>query len=171
MVETAKYDMIKKDGVFEIRKYHKMILAKVEKTQDTGFNTLFQYISGANKSKTKIKMTSPVITSEKITMTSPVFSSSKTMSFVIPYEYTLETLPDPSNPKISIVEIPKHYMATIRFRGFAWKKEVEKKTKALLDWLSSENIQIKGEVVLMQYNPPYVPGFLRKNEMGVEINY
>ena len=86
MVETAKYDVVLHKGEYEIRRYHKMILATVENQGSASFNRLFRYITGANKSKTKISMTSPVITSEKIAMTSPVISNSDSMSFVVPYE-------------------------------------------------------------------------------------
>ena len=171
MVETAEYDVIRKDGSFEIRRYHEMLLAQVDQTRGAGFNTLFQYISGKNKAKSKIAMTSPVMTSEKIAMTSPVMSTASKMSFMVPSEYTMETVPEPSNPSVKIVKIPERYVATVRFRGFAWKNEVKKQTKLLLDWLHKENIKTIGSVFLMQYNPPFVPGFLRRNEMGIEIIY
>ncbi|MCW4013032.1 MAG: heme-binding protein [Candidatus Bathyarchaeota archaeon] len=171
MVETTKYDVVRKDDSFEIRRYHEMLIAQVDQTQYPGFNTLFQYISGNNKGKSKISMTSPVITSEKIAMTSPVMSTASTMSFVVPSEYTMETVPEPSNAGVSIVKIPERYVATVRFRGFAWKNEVRKQTQRLLEWVNEEGIKTKGSVFLMQYNPPFVPGFLRRNEMGIEIVY
>ncbi len=171
MVETAKYDVVHQDGEFEIRRYHQMILATVENQGGSSFNRLFRYISGANKSKTKISMTSPVITLEKIAMTSPVISSSDFMSFVVPYEYTLETVPEPTDSHVTINVVPERYVATIRFRGFAWRDLVKKQTNKLLKWLSDEKIAAIGTPVLMQYNPPFVPGFLRRNEVGVEIEY
>ncbi len=171
MVETAKYEVIQEDGEFEIRKYNKLILIEVETQTGNPFNILFQYISGANKSKTKISMTSPVITSEKIPMTSPVISSSESMSFVVPSEYDMEKVPEPTDERVLIKEIPERYIATVRFRGFAWKDTVEKQKTKLLRWLSEEKIEIIGSTFLMQYNPPFIPGFLRRNEIGVEIKY
>ena len=170
MVETAPYEVIRKDGAFEIRRYPEIIVAEVEQTQNSGFNTLFQYISGKNKSRSKISMTSPVITTEKIAMTSPVMSTDDTMSFILPSGYTIETTPEPTNSVITIKKIQERTIATVRFRGLAWKKEVEKQTTLLLEWLRAENIELKGSVFLMQYNPPFLPGFLRRNEIGVEID-
>lgn len=171
MVETAKYDVVLQKGEYEIRRYHKMILATVENQGSASFNRLFRYITGANKSKTKISMTSPVITSEKIAMTSPVISNSDSMSFVVPYEYTLETVPEPTDKHVTINVVPERNLATIRFRGFAWRDSVKKQTNKLLKWLSDEKIDVIGTPELMQYNPPFVPGFLRRNEVGVEIEY
>jgi len=171
MVETAKYDVIRKDGEYEIRRYHQMILATVENQGGSSFNRLFGYISGANKSKTKISMTAPVITSEKIAMTSPVISNADAMSFVVPYEYNMETVPEPTDKHVTINVVPERYVASIRFRGFAWRDSVEKQTNKLMKWLSDEKIAVTGTPELMQYNPPFVPGFLRRNEVGVEIEY
>ena len=171
MVETAKYDVIQSDGEFEIRRYHKMIIATTDNMGGSGFNKLFRYITGSNKSKSKIDMTSPVITSEKIAMTSPVISTSNTMSFVAPSEYTMETIPEPTDSNVTLSEIPEKYMATIRFKGFAWRDSVRKQTKKLEKWLEENQITAKSPPVLMQYNPPYVPGFLRRNEIGIEIEY
>ena len=171
MVETAKYDVVQKDDSFEIRRYHEMLVAQVDQTLYPGFNTLFQYISGKNTSKSKIDMTSPVITSEKIAMTSPVVSTPSTMSFMVPSEYTMENVPEPTNPEIVIVKIPERYVATIRFRGFAWKNEVRKRTEQLMDWLHMRGIKTEGSAFLMQYNPPFVPGFMRRNEVGIVVVY
>ncbi len=41
----------------------------------------------------------------------------------------------------------------------------------LLKVLESEKIQIAGTPFLMRYNSPFTPGFLRRNEVGVEIRY
>ena len=75
MVEKAHYDIVKKLGNIEIRRYPSMLLAVVEGYKDdSGFNLLFNYISGDNIKKQKIPMTAPVITSEKIPMTAPVIT-------------------------------------------------------------------------------------------------
>lgn len=39
------------------------------------------------------------------------------MSFVMPSKYTKDTLPQPNNPDVQIVEVPSHLAATLTFRG------------------------------------------------------
>jgi effector-binding domain-containing protein len=170
MVETAEYTVLRGEGEFEIRRYGAMIVATV-KEAPSRFSVLFKYITGANRSRSKIAMTSPVITSTEIAMTSPVFSDSGSMSFMVPSMYDAETVPEPIDEKVSINTVPERVVATVRFRGFAWRESVRKQTAKLLSWLESEGIEAKGPPFLMQYNPPYVPGFLRRNEVGVEIEY
>jgi hypothetical protein len=48
---------------------------------------------------------------------------------------------------------------------------VKKNTHTLLSTLKNQNIQVKGEPILMRYNSPFTPGFLRRNEVAVEILY
>ncbi|NHJ33779.1 MAG: heme-binding protein [Asgard group archaeon] len=170
MVETAKFQVIRRDGDFEIRKYDRMLLATV-KNAPSRFRVLFNYITGSNKSKKKVAMTSPVITSEEIAMTSPVLSNNESMSFFVPSEYTQETVPEPTDERITINEVPERYIAIIRFNGLAWKNSVKKQTTRLLDWLKTGDVELNGTPFLMQYNPPYVPGFLRRNEIGIEVKY
>jgi effector-binding domain-containing protein len=171
MVETVKYEVILKEWNFEIRLYPKILVATVRDTTDSNFNILFQYISGANMSKTKIAMTSPVISSEKIAMTSPVISTPQSMSFIIPTKYDVDTVPEPTDKRISIEEIPEKKVATVRFRGFTRKGDVEEQSERLLKWLSDKKIDLTGVPFLMRYNPPYIPWFLRRNELGVEVNH
>jgi hypothetical protein len=170
MVETAEYEVLRGDGEYEIRRYPSMLVATVGDAPSR-FSVLFKYITGANRSKSKIAMTSPVITSKEIAMTSPVFSDSGSMSFMVPSMYDAETVPEPTDGRVAISKVPERVVATVRFRGFAWKESVRKQTERLLGWLEAEGIEPKGMPFLMQYNPPYVPGFLRRNEVGVEIEY
>ena len=171
MVETANYETIKDEGKFEVRLYEKMIVATVEEVPSSPFRVLFQYISGSNTKNTEIDMTSPVITSEKIAMTSPVISESESMSFVLPSKYSIENVPQPNDDRVSIREIPERYVATVKFKGLAWKDQVKNQTERLMKWVEEKNIVKKGSPFLMQYNPPYVPGFLRRNEVGVEVEF
>jgi effector-binding domain-containing protein len=168
MVETAKYEVILKEGEFETRRYKEMLLATVKGTSDR-FQSLFRYISGSNRSKSKINMTSPVISSEKIAMTSPVLSDDEAMSFVVPSEFSHDTVPEPNDPHVSIEVVPERIVATVRFKGFASKDSVKKETNKLLGWIEMKGYVLKGSPFLMQYNPPFVPGFMRRNEIGIEI--
>jgi hypothetical protein len=169
LVETPNYEVARKLGVVEIRKYPALFLATAKGDADL-FGLLFNYISGANKGSSKISMTAPVITPEKISMTSPVFTDADSMSFIVPSKYTRETVPEPTDLHITITEQPAKILAVLRFSGRGRSSTVEKKTQLLLETLRRNNIETKGEVTLMRYNPPFTPWFLRRNEVAIEVN-
>ena len=170
MVKKVNYKVLKKIDNVEIRKYPKIILAVVEGYEgDSGFSLLFNYISGNNKIKKQIKMTAPVITSEKIPMTAPVISKKDYMAFVLPSSYNKDTVPVPSNPEVNINHQPEKTLAVLRFSGKTSRKKVEKQIEKLLEILKNNNIQIIDDPILMRYNSPFAPGFLRRNEVAVEI--
>jgi hypothetical protein len=73
MVEQAKYEVLKKIGKTEIRRYPRLVIARVDGYGDGGFNLLFRFITGNNRQKSDIAMTAPVV-SEEIAMTAPVLS-------------------------------------------------------------------------------------------------
>lgn len=167
-VETIKYEIIRKIGKVEIRRYPKIVIAKVEDSETDAFNLLYQFITGENKQKAKVKMTTPVV-SQQIAMTSPVFSETGTMAFVMPEEFTLETTPEPLDNRVKIAEIPARLVAALRFSGSWSESHFEKETHELLNELAKAEIKIKGKVFTTLYNPPFIPRFLRRNEVAVEV--
>jgi len=174
MVENVQYDVVKKMDTVEIRKYPKILLATVKGMQDNeAFNILFDYIGGKNRSSRGIPMTAPVISSEygseKIPMTVPVVSERSSFSFVLPRSYSAYTIPEPVDSRMVIEEVPERQVAVITFRGRTGPRTIQKRTKELLDVLSRNNIGQRGEPFLMRYNPPFTPGFLRRNEVGVQV--
>jgi hypothetical protein len=171
MTERVPYTVIKKLDTIEIRHYKQVILAVTnnDDDDDSGFNLLFQYISGANQSTKKISMTAPVITSEKIAMTAPVIARPHTIAFPLPPQFTKETVPKPTNPAIRIEIRPEMTMAVLRFSGHTPKSKVQKQTETMLALLQQQHLTATGEPVLMRYNSPFTPGFLRRNEVAVEL--
>ena len=167
MVESIKYEVIREIGNVEIRRYPKIVIAKVEDPSN-GFNLLYRFITGGNRQKTKVKMTTPVV-SQEIQMTSPVLSETGTMAFVMPAEYTLESTPEPLDERVKIAEIPARLVAALCFSGGWSEAHFEKETQELLKTLSEAKIKTKGNVFTMLYNPPFIPGFLRRNEVGIEV--
>lgn len=57
----------------------------------------------------------------------------------------------------------------IRFIGRTTKKNLDEHTVSLEKAIRSKGLKSKGEPFLMRYNSPFTPGFLRHNEIGVEI--
>lgn len=171
MVESAEYTVEKEVGNIEIRIYTRMIIATVYGYSDNeAFGFLFDYIAGNNRSKSKIAMTTPVISSEKIPMTAPVISDRRSFSFVLPSSYTLDTIPEPLDKRVKIEEASERRLAVIRFRGYTRASDQRTRTSELLAFIGRSNLQTRGEAFLMRYNPPFTPGFLRRNEIGIELS-
>jgi hypothetical protein len=168
MVQTINYKVVREVGKVEIRAYPKIIVAKVEDPNADAFSLLYNFITGGNRQKEKVKMTSPVV-SQKIAMTSPVLSDVGSMAFVMPEEFTLETTPEPSDNRVSIAQIPERLIAALCFSGDWSEAHFEKETQELLDELTKAGIKTKGNAFTMLYNPPFMPGFLRRNEVAIEI--
>jgi hypothetical protein len=64
MVERAKYEVIREIGKVEIRRYQRMVIARVDGHGDAGFSILFSIITGNNRQKSKVAMTAPVLSEQ-----------------------------------------------------------------------------------------------------------
>jgi hypothetical protein len=176
MVDEVKYQVLAKYDDVEVRHYPRVLLAMVEgEDMNDAFGLLFRYISGKNESNDKMAMTVPVITDEPrgktIAMTAPVIRQERSMSFVMPSELSLKDLPRPLDDEVRIEEIPERVLATIRFRGYAREKDVKERTRLLLDVTKKQGLKVIGEPFQMFYNSPWTPGFMRRNEVVVEIEW
>ena len=169
MVKHVKYQLIRKLNKIEIRFYESIVIAKVDGYGDSGFNILFNYISGNNTTKTNLEMTSPVI-SQNIEMTTPVLSEEDSIAFVIPEEFTIETTPKPNDERVEIQKISERYVAALGFSGRWMSENFTAKSKQLLEELQTSKIETKGKVFAMRYSGPFTPWFLRKNEVAIEID-
>ena len=182
-IEEAKYEVVKKDNRFEIRDYAPHILAEtvvegdVKDAGNNAFKRLFRYISGDNRSRDKVAMTAPVSQQpmrEKIKMTAPVgqrrVQEKWAVSFMMPASYTLETLPEPEDPNITLRQVPARRMAAVRYSGFWSEKRYLKYKSELESWIYERGLNIVGEPIWARYNPPFTPWFLRRNEILIPIN-
>ena len=70
-----------------------------------------------------------------------------------------------------INELPKAYYAVIRFSG-SWKKaHFDAQDLLLQAYLKEKKIQIISLRYILRYQPPFVPPFLRRNEIAYQIEY
>lgn len=182
-IEEAKYEVVIKDSKFEVRDYAPHVLAEtivegsLEDAGNKAFNRLFNYISGNNKSRTKVAMTAPVSqenAGEKIKMTAPVeqhrSQDNWAVSFMMPAEYSLETLPEPDDPKITLRQVPACRMAAIRYSGFWSEKRYLRHKSELESWIKENSLTIVGIPVWARYNPPFTPWFMRRNEILIPVD-
>jgi hypothetical protein len=172
MVQSVKYEVVKKLGNVEIRLYPKIVIAKTPNYEPDNFGLLFRFISGDNLQKEKVKMTTPVV-SQQIKMTSPVLSDLSDqgyMAFVMPSEFSTEKTPLPIDSRVKIEEVPSRLVAVLRFSGSWSEVHFEEKTKELMQVLAKANVKTVGSIFTMLYNPPFTPSFLRRNEVAIEIS-
>jgi hypothetical protein len=168
MVETIQYEVIQKIGKVEIREYPTIIIAYVDDPNVNAFGLLYSFITGSNLQKQKVKMTAPVV-SQEIAMTAPVFSETGSLAFVMPSNLSLQTTPEPTDSRVKIREVPSRKIAVLQFSGRWSDNRFEKETKELLEEVAKAKILTKGNVFSMLYNPPFTPGFLRRNEVAIEV--
>tara|TARA_B100000214_G_C23955208_1_gene622461 strand:- start:1075 stop:1656 length:582 start_codon:yes stop_codon:yes gene_type:complete len=168
--ETPRYELISKDGQFELRKYEPIIIAitKVEsdyrEASSTGFRRIANYIFGGNQKEMNIDMTAPVITD------APNPDKVYEIFFVMPSKHSLSNLPKPNYDNIKIKKVNLDKAAVLSFGGWATKEKVMRYSRKLNDILDKKGINSKGNFLVAQYNSPWVLPPFRKNEIIVRIN-
>lgn len=149
-----------------------------------GNNTLAD--AGADNASAKIAMTAPVTLepvarSEKIAMTAPVTAervaadasmataSQWRIQFVMPGQYSMQTLPKPVNPAVSLRELPARTFAVLSYSGLNTASKVQQKTDELTAWMRSRQLEPVGAAQLARYDPPWTLPMWRRNEIQVEV--
>jgi hypothetical protein len=180
-VEQPTYQLIASDGSIEIRDYDPRLVATVAVSGPrkdairSGFKILADYIFGNNTSESNISMTAPVEQSqgEKIAMTAPVEQQTDgkdwRITFSMPSEYSIETLPRPTSKSIQIELIPAKTQAAITFSGMNSSENLEKHELALKNYIDQSEWVITGSPYYAFYNPPWTLPFLRRNEVLFDI--
>jgi effector-binding domain-containing protein len=181
--EEVPYTVIEQKGAFELRQYPPHIVAETtvegafDEVGNIGFRRLADYINGENRSKQSIAMTAPVrqeAQAEKIAMTAPVgqvkSGDSWRITFVMPSKYTLDTLPEPIDSRVTIEQEPGRKVAAVRYSGTWSRKSYEENRARLLAWIEERGFKQTAEPVWARYNPPFMPWFLRRNEILIPVD-
>ena len=87
----------------------------------------------------------------------------------MPSKWTLDTLPDPDDDDVSLVEVPGETVAVLRFSGDRGPKAVADRTDQLLKILSNNGIEPAGDAVAWFYDPPWTLPFRRRNEIAIPL--
>ena len=184
--DEPKFTLVLKEDKFEIREYAPKIIAQVKVYGDfddassKGFKILADYIFGNNESidgNSRIEMTAPVemeAVSQKIDMTTPILTEGNNntwvISFIMPDNFTLATLPKPNNKEIKIISLPKEKYAVIVFSGLIRESSYQEKENLLNKFIKEKNLNTSGEIKIARYNPPWTLPFFRRNELMIKVN-
>ena len=182
-VETPPHKTVVRDGDYELRDYPALVVAEVtvdgeqKAAANKGFRLLAAYIFGANRKRQDIAMTAPVAqqpAGEAIAMTAPVAqmpgaAGTWVVRFTMPSQWSLQTLPVPNDPAVTLRNTEPARFAVLRFSGLAKPDDVRERSAELLAWAKARKLRVAGPVSLAQYNPPWTLWFMRRNEVAVEV--
>jgi SOUL heme-binding protein len=181
-IEETKFNVIESEGDFELRQYPPHIVAETlvegdfSKVGNEAFRRLAGYINGQNRRKQTIPMTAPVsqeADSVKIPMTAPVNQERAgekwRITFLMPAQYILETLPEPLDSRVELRKVPELLMAALKYSGTWSKSRYEEKKKQLMGQIEKRGLKQIGEPLFARYNPPFTPWFLRRNEVLIRV--
>jgi hypothetical protein len=181
-IEEPAHTVIEREEPFEIRDYQSHVVAETlvdgsfSAVGNEGFQRLFRYISGENRAAEKIAMTAPVeqeAASAKIAMTAPVEQQRAgarwRIAFVLPQAYTLANAPRPKDDRVVIAESPPRRMAVVRYRGTWSESRYDEQLAALRKFIGERGLTAVGEPVFARYDPPFMPWFLRRNEIQIPV--
>jgi hypothetical protein len=174
----------------ELRDYPGYLVAETRvagSRSDAGnesFRRLAGYIFGGNQKQQKFAMTAPVTTApaaavttpqgEKLAMTAPVTQTKSEggewlVQFVLPKGQTLESLPKPNDPRVTLRALPAKRYAVVRYSGTWSDANFDEHLALLRAAMAREKLTPLGEPVWARYDPPFKPWFLRTNEILLEV--
>jgi hypothetical protein len=184
-IEEPRFRVLEQDGSLELREYAPYLVAETrveadfERAGNIAFKRLFRYISGNNTMQQKIAMTAPVTQSrsgdkgEKIAMTAPVAQqadcSGYRVAFIVPAKYTLDTVPQPTDPAVQIRAVQAQLTAAWRYSGRWTTANYQEHEAELRRAIAARGLKATGEPILARYNPPFMPSFLRRNEVLIPV--
>ena len=181
-IEEPKYTVVRQYDGFEIREYAPYLVAEVvvpgpaEEAGNQGFRILAGYIFGKNQGERKISMTAPVAQTPapvKIEMTAPVSQAAVkggyVVQFTMPGEYTLETLPEPLDPQVKLREVSGGRFAVIRYSGTWSERNYQEHLEKLERGIEAAGLRTTGSPIYSRYNAPFVPWFMRRNEIWLKL--
>ena len=164
--ESAPYQVVRNDGDFELRDYPALTVVQTTMVRggngaNGSFTRLFRFISGSNEAKQKIAMTTPVFMSG--------IESNATMAFVLPAKMKSAAAPQPTDTSVQVRELPAGRFAVLRFTGGRSARNEAESLARLQAWMTKENLRRAGSPVYGYFDPPWTPGFLRRNEVMLPV--
>lgn len=164
--ETAKYEVVEKDGDFEIRLYEAHVVVSTpmsEGARKGSFGKLFQYISGKNAGERKIEMTTPVF------MPAAADGEPGEMQFVVPADVAEAGAPLPTDESVKLDRMSGGKYAVIRYKGVAKAEDRRKQLDLLRARLETRGLETVGNPIHAGYDPPWTPGPMRRNEVLLRL--
>jgi hypothetical protein len=164
---TPSYSVISRTKSVEVRAYPELIFAEtivsgeLRTALNTGFRRLASYIFAKQRDTEKIEMTAPVLFQ-------PVERKNQwRMRFILPERFVQATPPTPVSDDVCIVREKACHVATLPVPGAPDYKTWQKYEKALRADLTNDYSPCE-TAWFARYDAPWIPPFLRRNEILIK---
>ena len=170
-LDEPEYEVIEQTDAFELRAYKPFLVAETrvdgdfDEASGRAFRSLVSYIQGGNQGGRNLPMTAPV-NQQRVAHGN---DDTWLFQFVMPKEYVLQMLPQPMDEGVTLRQIPARLVAARRYSGDWGEQKYRDNEQALLEALQQERLMPVGAPIFARYNAPFVPGFLRRNEVLVDV--
>lgn len=141
------------------------------------FPVLAGYLFGKNQGDRKLAMTAPVTQAAvpaEPDGTAPAGPTAAPggflVQFVLPEGLTAANAPAPLDPRIRLRDVSPADYAVIRYSGFWSDANYADHLAKLQTALRAAGLAWTGEAVYSRYDAPFVPWFLRRNEIWLRLN-
>lgn len=164
MTQQQPFTLVRTIDDVEIRRYPDYVLVQVavdgefDRAGNSAFRPLFGYITGSNEASKKFEMTAPVLQEQ-------VGETSHVVSFVLPEGVDATSIPLPKDATVTTRAVPGHDAAALRFRGGWSEKSFSQHAAELRTKVASAGLDAVGDVYFARFDPPWMPGLLKHNEV------
>lgn len=168
MTLQQPYQVLKRFEDFELRHYPASLQIETKVSGDflsagnRGFRPLVGFISGENQTRQKIAMTAPVIQEPQVDATHLV-------RFVLPDGFSENSVPMPLSEKVKVLSVHEHLAAVRKFGGTWNEFRFRHEADLLMESIRREGLEPIGELYWSRFDPPWKPGFLKRNEVAIRI--
>ncbi|TVQ87440.1 MAG: heme-binding protein [Chromatiaceae bacterium] len=177
-LDEPTFTLMERGDDFELRRYEPFMVAETEiegafaASGAPAFRVLLDYIKGNNQGGRNIPMTAPV-NQQAADAAAAGGDNDRSgrwrYQFVMPKEYLPSMLPQPADQRVSLRLVPGRLLAARRYRGDWSEARYREQEAKLLTALDQARLQPVGEPIFARYNAPFIPGFLRRNEVLVQV--
>ena len=171
--EQPSYKVILEQDKFSIRDYSEVIVVEtkvVASRRDAtseAFRKLFRYISGNNEANLEISMTSPV--AQTLTNQDGEIGENWAVRLFLPRSLSEENIPKPSETGVAVVKLKAQKYGSVSFKGTQNDKKVSENLAKLEAFIAENDYEVSGPPVYAFYDPPFIPWFLRDNEILLPV--
>jgi DNA gyrase inhibitor GyrI len=92
------------------------------------------------------------------------------MAFVMPAKLKAGEVPKPTDDTVKVRELAAGRFAVLRFRGGRNAGNEAESLAKLKAWMETERLSVLSPPVYAYFDPPWTPGFLRRNEVMIRTD-